>query len=105
MAVVATGSEDRSLVDLCLDGNALAIDRLIRRCHPGVLRAVACALGPGRRDGELTAEIAQRFWCRLVRRGWRLLDRFDPRLGSLEAYLGALARNQVRAFFRERGRA
>jgi hypothetical protein len=105
MSVVTTGPDDRSLVDLCLAGDAAAIDRLIRRCHPGVLRAIGNALGLRHRNGELPAEIAQRFWCQLVRRGWSLLDRFDPQLGSLDAYLGGLARSQVRSFFRQLRRA
>jgi DNA-directed RNA polymerase specialized sigma24 family protein len=101
MSVATAGSDDRSLVDLCLAGDPAAIDRLIRRCHPRVLAVVTRRLGARHRDGELPAELAQRFWCWLVGRGWDPLGRFDPRLGSIDAYLGGLARGRVRAFFRQ----
>ncbi len=94
-------AEDRLLVNRCLAGESEAWEHLFKVCHPPLLTLIKTLLGPRAADADLTEEMAGRVWYSVVTEPHRRLDPYDPDRGcSLTTYLAALARNEIRQYFR-----
>ncbi len=84
------------MVERCLAGDQRAWERLYRRCHPRLRKAIELLLGVDAADGHLIEEIAARVWYALLRDDCRLLAAYDAdRDSPLEVFLMGLARIEI----------
>ncbi len=102
---LAACENDRMLVDRCVSGDVEAWEDLYALCHASLLTSVRCMLGGASEDPNLVEEIAAAVWFTLIANDGERLDRYDPRRGArLVTYLRAVARDQIKGFFRSEGR-
>jgi DNA-directed RNA polymerase specialized sigma24 family protein len=93
-APLSPEDSDDSWLAACLAGNTLAWESLVARHEPRV-RAVAGRLLGRKASWDLVEDIVANVWLLLWEDGRRRLQAFDPRRGSLEAYLSAVTRREV----------
>ena len=93
------------LVEQCLASDQRAWERLYRKCHPRLRKAIELLLGSDAQDGHLVDEIAARVWYALLQDDCRLLAAYDPdRVSSLDAFLMGLARIEILRYTRSERR-
>jgi DNA-directed RNA polymerase specialized sigma24 family protein len=95
----------RQIVKRCLAGDERAWERLYRRFHPRLRKAIELRLGSDGRDVDAVEEIASRVWYALLRDDCRLLASYDADRGTpLDAFLIGLARIETTRYVnQERG--
>jgi RNA polymerase sigma-70 factor, ECF subfamily len=90
------GRSDAELVRLLLDGDESALAALYDRFAATIYRAALLRLG----DRQLAEEVLQDTYLAL----WNRAELFDPRQGSLIAWLATIARNRATDRLRSLGR-
>jgi DNA-directed RNA polymerase specialized sigma24 family protein len=100
-----TAQKDQRIVDGCLNGDERAWERLYRRCHPRLRKAIELLLGSESTDANLIEEIAARVWYALLRDDCRLLTTYDTeRDSTLDVFLMGLARIEILRYLRSERR-
>jgi len=97
---------DQEMVKACLSQSATEQnwDRLFKRCHAHLLRVVRRELRAESANEDLAQEVVQNLWFTLSARRQELLGPFDPTRGTIQAYLGKLARRHTHWDYQHRRR-
>jgi DNA-directed RNA polymerase specialized sigma24 family protein len=96
---------DVQLLQRCLDGNQRAWERLYRKCHPRLRKAIEVLLGADAADIHVIEEIAARVWYAVLKDNCRLLETYDPERDSgLDSFLMGLARIEILRYARSERR-
>jgi DNA-directed RNA polymerase specialized sigma24 family protein len=97
---------DRALVDgqvvqSCLAGDERSWERLYRKCHPRLRKAIELLLGADASDSHVIEEIAARVWYAVLKDNCRLLAAYDAeRDSALDSFLMGLARIEILRYTR-----
>jgi DNA-directed RNA polymerase specialized sigma24 family protein len=93
------------MLQRCLQGDERAWERLYRKCHPRLRKAIELLLGPDAADVHVIEEIAARVWYAVLKDDCRLLETFDPERDSgLDSFLMGLARIEILRYTRSERR-
>lgn len=96
---------DQQVVDRCLAGDERAWEKLYRKCHPRLRKAIELLLGVEASDGHVIEEIASRVWYALWKDNHRLLATYDAdRDSALDGFLMGLARIEILRYTRSERR-
>lgn len=96
---------EHEVVQRCLAGDERAWEKLYRRCHPRLRKAIELLLGVEASDGHVIEEIASRVWYALWKDDHRLLAAYDAdRDSALDSFLMGLARIEILRYTRSERR-
>ena len=96
---------DQQVVERCLAGDERAWEKLYRKCHPRLRKAIELLLGVDASDGHVIEEIAARVWYALLKDNHRLLAAYDAdRDSALDGFLMGLARIEILRYTRSERR-
>ena len=96
---------DQQVVQRCLEGDERAWEKLYRKCHPRLRKAIELLLGVDASDGHVIEEIAARVWYALLKDNHRLLAAYDAdRDSALDGFLMGLARIEILRYTRSERR-
>jgi DNA-directed RNA polymerase specialized sigma24 family protein len=92
-------------VQRCLSGDERAWERLYRKHHPRLRKAIEALLGGDPGDAQLIEEIGARVWYEVLKHNCRLLSAYDAdRDSDLDSFLMGLARIEILRYRRSERR-